>query len=310
MLKSIAIRGEGAGVRGEKKEFIEISLEIAPQLQESFSSFLIGIGAGGVWIDGAKVKGFFDPFKATSEELQKRIRPFFERFNEVGIQIPNRLLNIEKKAEQDWNETWKQFFKPVQVTPGLIVSPPWEKVDCSHSQGKVVWIDPGFGFGTGTHPTTKNCLIFLDQLLSAHADSSRVRMLDLGSGSGILAIAAAKLGAGEILAAEVDGDAIESMRHNFMINQVTGRIQLRLGSIFQADLNSFHLVVANITAEDLIGLSRDLAGAILPGGRAILSGILVEKKVALEKAYLALGLRKQGEIIEDRWVTQVWEKSG
>jgi ribosomal protein L11 methyltransferase len=85
---------------------------------------------------------------------------------------------------------------------------------------------------------------------------------------------------------------------------------LRLGSIFQADRNSFHLVVANITAEELIGLSRDLAGAILPGGRAILSGILVEKKAALEKVYLELGLRKQDEIVEDRWVTQVWEKSG
>jgi ribosomal protein L11 methyltransferase len=295
-------------VGAERKEYIEVSLAVPPELQESLSSFLIGIGASGTWIDGEKVKSFFNLSTVSEKEIEARMAPFFLRFKEEGVQIPSETLSIRKNASEDWNSEWKKFFKPIQVTPRLIVSPPWEKIDKVRPEQKVVWIDPGFGFGTGTHPTTKNCLVLLDQILAAHPDPAQLKLLDVGSGSGVLAIAAAKLGVGEILAAEIDGDAIESMRHNFMINQVIHQVRLRLGSIFQADRNSYHLVLANLTAEDLIRISRDLQRAILQGGSAILSGILVEKKEAVEKTFGELNLQKVGEIIEDKWVTQVWRK--
>ncbi|MBI3593991.1 MAG: 50S ribosomal protein L11 methyltransferase [Nitrospirae bacterium] len=284
-------------------------MEIAPSLQESFSSLLIEMGAGGTWIDGAKVKAYFDPSTSTSEEISEKLSSFCDRFQEVGIQIPHHLVDIQKKIQKDWNQEWKKFFKPVQISRRLTVSPPWEECEVSSQEERVIWIEPGLGFGTGTHPTTRNCLVILDQILSRISDPARCKVLDLGSGSGILAIAAAKLGAGEILAAETDGDALESMRHNLMINKVAGQVKLRLGSIFQADRNSYHLVMANITAEDLIRVSRDLAGAIQPGGNAILSGILVDKKAAVDSTFSNLNLRKLNEMIENNWVTQIWVKA-
>jgi len=295
-------------MREKPKEYIEVSLEVAPELQESLSSFFIQLGADGTWIDGANVRAFFNPSEMTRERFEIEIAPFFTFFRGEGIEIPSKTINFQKNIDEDWNLKWKQFFRPIQITPSLVIAPPWLNVELGSPDQKVVWIDPGFGFGTGTHPTTKNCLVYLDQILSGISDRAQIRVFDVGSGSGILSIAAAKLGVGEILAADIDGDAIESMRHNFLINKVHRQIRLRLGSIFQADRNGYHLVMANICAEDLIQLSRDLERAILPGGHVILSGILAEKKVSVEKTFGDLNLLRKSERIEENWVTQVWEK--
>ncbi|MBI3605756.1 MAG: 50S ribosomal protein L11 methyltransferase [Nitrospirae bacterium] len=292
----------------KEKEYIEVSLEVAPQLQESLSSFFIEIGAGGAWIDGAKVKAFFNPADCAGEEIEKRMVPFFDRFREEGVEVPSKSFHIQKNIQEDWNGEWKKFFKPVSVTPALTVAPPWQTVSRKNKGERDIIIDPGLGFGTGTHPTTFNCLVFLERFMLAHPDPPSLKVLDLGSGSGILAIGASLFGAGYIVAAEIDGDAVESMRNNFILNQVQDKIRIRLGSIFQADRRSYHLILANLTAEDLIRSGRELQGALLPGGTLILSGILVEKKEEVEKTFGLLKLEKADEKIDGNWVTQVWEK--
>jgi ribosomal protein L11 methyltransferase len=300
----------------DKKEYLEVSVDVDPFIHESLSSFLIELGASGTWIDGTTVKAFFNhPAEVQNglsagslKEIEQKLDPFFLQFQAEGLKIPSVSVNLMSHLHQDWNGEWKKFFKPVSVTPALTVAPPWQTVSHKNKGEKIIMIDPGLGFGTGTHPTTFNCLVFLERFMSAHPDPSSLKVLDLGSGSGILAIGASLFGAGYIVAAEIDGDAVESMRDNFILNQVQDKIRIRLGSIFQADRRSYHLILANLTAEDLIRLGRELQGALLPGGTLILSGILAEKKEEVEKTFVELKLQKQQEAIEDNWVTQVWEK--
>ncbi len=301
----------------DKKEYLEVSVDVDPFIHESLSSFLIELGASGTWIDGTTVKAFFNyPDEVQNglsgdslKEIEQKLDPFFFQFKAEGLKIPSVSVNFMRHLHQDWNGEWKKFFKPVSVTPTLTVTPPWQTVSRKNEGEKIILIDPGLGFGTGTHPTTFNCLVYLERLMSAHPDPSSLKVLDLGSGSGILAIGASLFGAGYIVAAEIDGDAVESMRDNFILNKVQDKIRIRLGSIFQADRKSYHLVLANITAEALIRMSRDLYGVLLPEGTAILSGILVEKKESVDNAFSGFNLRKVAESIEDKWVTQIWKKA-
>ncbi|MHB8483153.1 MAG: 50S ribosomal protein L11 methyltransferase [Nitrospiria bacterium] len=327
------------------KTYLEVSVEVEPEFQESLSSYFIEAGASGAWIDGKAVKAFFNSALFTGEQVGKKTAAFFLEFRREGVNIESGPMGIQKQPCDDWNAEWKKFFKPINITPRLTISPPWESlaikqdqlseqreregeaseepyVHCgtapkaSSEEGgdasprdrpKVILIDPGLGFGTGNHPTTRNCLVLLDRLFQSLKKVSHLKVLDLGSGSGILAIAAARLGAGYIVAADIDGDAVESMRHNFILNRVHHHIRLRLGSLFQADRRGYDLILANLTAEELIRVSRELQGALLAGGRLILSGILAEKTENLEKALHELNLEKRDEILEEKWATQLWQ---
>ncbi|MBI1820713.1 MAG: 50S ribosomal protein L11 methyltransferase [Nitrospirae bacterium] len=291
------------------KEYLEVSVEVDLNFQETLSSYLIERGASGTWVDERKVKAYFNPLVFSLSQVEKQIAIFFLEFRREGVKVESGAVVVQTHPYEDWNAEWKKFFKPINVTPRLTISPPWESYTPKTNEEKVILIDPGLGFGTGTHPTTRNCLVFLDRILSAHPDPVQLKVLDLGSGSGILAIAAARLGAGYIVAADIDGDAVESMRNSFLLNQVHRHIRIRLGSIFQADRNAYDLILANLTAEDLILVSRELQGALLPEGGLILSGILAEKKEKLEKTLHELMLKKRDEIVEGPWVTQMWQNA-
>jgi ribosomal protein L11 methyltransferase len=289
-------------------ETLSLSLEVDPPYQESVSSFLIEIGASGTWTEGNQIRAYFDPGRSSARDIEEKLRSFYDRFREEGIILSDAVsvrLRIEPK--RDWNLEWKRFFKPLRITPRLVVSPPWETGPGRREGDRVLLIDPGLGFGTGTHPTTRNTLILMDRWFSRQSCPGAARTLDVGSGSGILAIASAALGAEYVLAVEQDGDAFESMRHNIRINGLDRRIRVRLGSILIADRRSFNLVTANITAEELIRISKELGEALLPGGSLIVSGILSERKGEVDAAFTALGLGKKDEKVEQRWVTEEWK---
>jgi ribosomal protein L11 methyltransferase len=197
--------------------------------------------------------------------------------------------------EKDWAEAWKAFFWPEEITPGIVVKPTWR--DYTPKAGQlVIEIDPGMAFGTGTHPTTALCIRLIEKHLRANQ-----AVLDVGTGSGILLIAAAKLGAATLTGIDLDPLAIEIARENLTLNQVDpGAITLKCADLVDSVPLSFDLVVANILAEVILDLLEDVGRVLKPGGILICSGIIEahQRRVADKMAangFVFLDIEKEGD---------------
>jgi len=176
--------------------------------------------------------------------------------------------------EEDWANNWKAYFKPTRIGTHLVIKPTWETYPARQGD-LIIELDPGMAFGTGTHPTTRLCLEALERLLEP-APSSR-SVLDVGTGSGVLAIAAALLGAAPVTGIDIDPDAIEVAQHNARQNSVDHLMDCSTTPLEQV-AEKYDLVIANILAEDLIRMRQALASRLNAGGTLILSGILLERE--------------------------------
>jgi ribosomal protein L11 methyltransferase len=200
-----------------------------------------------------------------------------------------QVLGVQAVAEQDWVRLTQSQFDPVEITPSFWIVPSWHEPPAAASQ--VLRLDPGLAFGTGTHPTTRMCLRW-----TARHGAQGQRVLDYGCGSGILAMGAAKFGAREIVAVDIDPAAVESTRLNAQTNHVT----LQAG-LPELALGEFDLVLANILATPLKVLAPLLCAHVSTGGRLVLAGILARQADELREAYapwLALGVSDE----EDGWI--------
>lgn len=202
--------------------------------------------------------------------------------------------------EEDWANAWKAFFS-VQRISRVVIKPSWQEYQ-PEAGDVVVEMDPGQAFGTGLHPSTRMCLLELQEQLTSSAT-----LLDLGTGSGILAIAGAKLGASSVLALDVDPIAVKVARLNLRLNQVQGVVTVRQGTLplLGAKWRPFHLVVANISASVLRMLAPLILSSTAPGGKLILGGFLQEDSSALEERYRSLGATPVGSRQEGDWATLV-----
>jgi len=162
--------------------------------------------------------------------------------------------------EKNWQNSWRRFFQPQKVGKGLWVGPPWI-VPPELPQRQVITIEPGMAFGTGTHPTTRTCLEFLEEVV-ASLNSEKLMVLDVGTGSGILAIAVAKMGARKVLALDNDPIALRAAQANIRLNRAQQKVKLTHVALGRVK-GSFTVVVANLTAETIIGLAEALAGSYL-----------------------------------------------
>jgi ribosomal protein L11 methyltransferase len=202
--------------------------------------------------------------------------------------------------EQDWNESWKKGFTPLDVGERFTILPPWEK---KHDDRINLVIDPGMAFGTGHHETTRSCLVLIEKYA---VKSAKGRFLDLGTGTGLLAIAASKLGYKEVQAVDTDPLAIEAASMNIELNQVAN-VELREGSIVEAS-GMFDCVAANIISAVLVLLAPHIASRLNTTGIAVLSGILSGQEgeviEAMEKARLTLREKYR----DGKWVSLVVEQ--
>ena len=183
-------------------------------------------------------------------------------------------LSVDVYVEDDseWKDNWKEFFKPKKVGKRIVVKPTWYDYE-QEEDDLVIEIDPGMAFGTGTHETTSLCLRLMEDYM---ADGDKV--LDVGCGSGILAIAGALLGSPEVLGVEIDPVAVEIAQENLELNGVTDVARAQYGDLTKGIDFKAEIVVANLMADLVMMLSADVAKHILPGGKYISSGILVEKR--------------------------------
>lgn len=201
----------------------------------------------------------------------------------------SQLLGVDAVPDQDWVRLTQSQFAPVEITPTFWIVPTWHEPPAQAQQ--VIRLDPGLAFGTGTHPTTRMCLGWI-----ARHTAPGSRVLDYGCGSGILAIGAAKFGAGEVVGVDIDDAAIESTRQNAQANSVT----LHAGQVDAVD-GVFDVVVANILATPLKVLAPLLSSHVKPGGALVLAGILERQAQELTDAYAA-HCRLQVSDCQDGWI--------
>jgi len=196
-------------------------------------------------------------------------------------------LKLTSRREEDWANAWKAHFHVHRIGEHVVVRAPWHKYEPNGGDDVVVELDPGMAFGTGLHPSTKLCMVGLEREIELGD-----RVLDVGTGSGILAIAAVKLGAGKVDALDIEPVAVRSAVENAERNGVANRVTIALGSVGEdhPDVGTYDLVLANIIARILIELAPGIAAAVAPAGRLVLSGIIETREAAVLAAYQELGL--------------------
>lgn len=230
---------------------------------------------------------FLEDASHWSAERRARLEEGRRCLRECGLEVPEGAISVKRVRGEDWAESWKEHFPPIQIGSALIVKPTWSKLRPAAGQ-QVVVLDPGLSFGTGHHATTEYCL---RQLVKARPRGVTRSLLDLGCGSGILAISAAKLGFAPIRALDYDPDAVRIARENAESNRVS-ELEIARGDVTKLPLRprkTYDIVCANLLGDLLIRECRRIAATVAPGGQLILAGILETEFDNVAQAYAELG---------------------
>lgn len=219
--------------------------------------------------DVAVVKGYFSE-EDNIEDILNFVNERLEDIKNQGIDITPGTVESEKMFEEDWANNWKKYYKPFRVGKSLIVKPIWEEYEAKDGD-LVVELDPGMAFGTGDHETTNMCMKALEEYVTK--DSV---VFDVGCGSGILAIAAAKLGAKKAVGVDLDPVAVESAKENVSYNNLDN-IEILYGNLVDVIEGKADVVVANILAEIICILTEDVKRVLKDGGVFITSGIIHDR---------------------------------
>ena len=278
-----------------------ITVLVPEELADDASALLIEHGADGVEVEDASVR--LMPGRAPPPSGQARLIGYFSP-ESVDPALANSLADLveapvaiasEELPDKDWNEVWKSHFAPIEVSPRLWVCPSW-RLGETPAAAKVLVLDPGMAFGTGTHATTSLCMVAVDAFLVARPGAS---VLDVGTGSGILAIAARLLGSGTTVGIDNDNTAIRVARENADKNHVT--LDFSTKSLDETG-GPYDLVVANIMSGTLIELAVRLAGKVAAGGELLLSGILDFQADEVAAAFVERQLHEIDRKVQGEWV--------
>lgn len=232
-----------------------------------------------------------------------------ERFAriDVGIRLVSSVGELGELAvrdlddEEDWQNNWKEHYAALAVGERLIIKPSWVDLEPEQAEGRVIIdLDPGIAFGTGYHPTTYTCMEALEELMEPG-----MRVLDLGTGSGILSITALMLDAGSVVALDIDNQAVSAARRNFRRLRLQDRVSLAKGSVPHpsAGDGTIDLAVANISARGVADRSPFLLKALKPGAMLVASGLLATQRPEVEDALLGLGFVPELEWPQEEWLT-------
>lgn len=241
------------------------------------------------------VRGYF-PNDAQAQDKRLQIERAISYMN---MMLPLPEPTFSTTDDEDWREAWKQHYHPIRLGKNILIRPAWIEVE-PQPNDLVISLDPGMAFGTGTHPTTQLCLEALERMVSPALD-----ILDLGCGSGILSIAAAKLGATNIIAVDIDQLAVDATLENAAENGVADKIKAHQGGLETVigSARRFDLLVCNILAKVIIQMTKNHLGEVVrPGGKAIFSGIILEQADDVEAALRETGLEPTGRFQQGDWL--------
>jgi ribosomal protein L11 methyltransferase len=236
--------------------------------------------------NAAVVKAYFSQDDKV-EEIVDYVKEKIHEIKELGFDIGEGIVEVKKMHEEDWANNWKQYYKPVKITDKIVIKPIWEEYVKSDEE-LIIELDPGMAFGTGTHETTRMCIKALDKYVKPNTT-----VFDVGCGSGILSIAAAKLGAKHVVGVDLDPVAVDSSNQNISYNDLNN-IEVLEGNLLDVVNGKADIVVANIIAEIICILTADVKKALNDGGIFITSGIIHARVEMVKEKFTECGF----EIIE------------
>lgn len=233
------------------------------------------------------------------EDIDKRLEEIKEAIEEIRdfVDIGEASISVQLTDEEDWANNWKQYFKPFKVDDNIVIKPTWEVYESDDENDIIIEIDPGMAFGSGTHETTSLCIQALNKYLKKDS-----LVYDVGCGSGILGIVASKLGAQEVICVDIDVNAVKVAKENVEINKVKHNVTVHQGNLLQAATGKADLVVANILADVIIMLTKDIRTYIAENGLFISSGIIQEKAESVRAELLRNNFEVVETIKKGEWV--------
>lgn len=247
--------------------------------------------------EGVIVKAYF-PQNSFLGETVEAIKDSINHLILYNIDIGMNKVTISEVDEEEWSTSWKKFYHPVKISEKFTIVPTWEDYEPFSSDELIIELDPGMAFGTGTHPTTVMSIQALERSVK-HGDN----VIDVGTGSGVLSIAAAMLGAREVKAFDLDEVAVRSAKQNIKINKVNDVVSVTQNNLLDGvDDHCADVVVANILAEIILRLTEDAARVIKPGGTFIASGIIQPKKELVREAIVEAGFDITETFVMEDWV--------
>lgn len=273
---------------------IEDSIELTKERVDQFGE-IYALNPNDFPKSGVVVKAYLSATSFLAETVEE-IRLAIANLVNFDINIGENLLTTSEVNEEDWATAWKQYYHPVKISERFTIVPTWEEYTPVTTDELIIELDPGMAFGTGTHPTTVMCLQALEKVVQ-EGDT----VVDVGTGSGVLSIGAAMLGAKKVHALDLDEVAVRAARENIELNKVENTVEVFHGNLLDTVSEQADVVVANILAEIIMTFTDDAYSIVKPGGLYVTSGIIGAKKDDVKAA-----LEKSGFIIEEVLMMEDW----
>ena len=311
-------------------KWAEISIQTTPEATEAVANIFHDLGTSGVVIEDPELinsyrhSGTWDycgipeddsgvvtviAYLPVDNRLHESLKLFEQKVNELAhhdIDKGSGEIRWREVHEDDWSSAWKQYFHPLKIGERIVIKPTWE--DYQPAEGEmIIELDPGMAFGTGTHQTTQMCVRCLEEVLIPGCT-----VFDVGTGSGILAIAAAKLGAKDVRAVDLDPVAVKTARENVVLNKVQDIVRLSEGDLLTgiAGEDKADLIIANIVADVIIRMAADLPRRIKEEGIFIGSGIITGRLSDVAAALEQMGFYVEKVVEEGTWAAVVARRGG
>jgi ribosomal protein L11 methyltransferase len=303
----------------DKAYWLEVSLDVDGEMAEALAAMLSEHFVNGVvietpvifdeaeetYIPAGNVRVF--GYMAIDDQLEEKRQKLLQSLYFMGRirELPEPVFR--KIEDENWMEAWKKNYHPIRLGERILILPAW--ISEEDPQRIAIRIDPSMAFGTGTHPSTQLCLVLLEKYLQPG-----MNVIDLGCGSGILSIAAAKLGASIVLAVDTDEDAVKASFDNGATNQVLEKLDIHLGSLPEITAGEYsianaQLVVANILTPVILNLFNEgLSDIVDTGGILLLAGILEDQALKIQESAEAHGLKKIDFMQQYDWVALAFQK--
>lgn len=310
-------------------KWLEFSVETVDEAVEAISNILHEAGASGVVIedaaelsktrvdqfgeiyaldpndfpaDGVIVKAYLAQSSYVNETIEE-IKLAITNLADFNINVGKNIVKIVEVNEEDWATAWKQYYHPVKISERFTIVPSWEQYTPVSTDELIIELDPGMAFGTGTHPTTVMCLQALEKCVQkGHT------VIDVGTGSGVLAIGAAMVGAKRVHALDLDEVAVRSAKENIILNKVDHVVEVFHGNLLDTVKEPADIVVANILAEIILTFTDDAFSIVKPGGLYITSGIIGAKRDEVKLGLEASGFTIEEVIMMEDWVAIIARK--
>lgn len=274
---------------------IEDPAELTKQREQQFGE-IYALNPAEYPAEGVLVKAYF-PKNDELEEKIASVKVAIDALPSYGINIGTAAVSVGEVDEEDWATAWKKYYHPVKISDTFTIVPTWEEYIPSSEDEKIIELDPGMAFGTGTHPTTFMCIQALEKTVKP-GDT----VIDVGTGSGVLSIAAAKLGASSVQAYDLDPVAVESAKMNVELNKTDDVVTVGQNSLLEGIEGPVDLIVANLLAEIILMFPEDAARVVKNGGLFITSGIIGAKEEIICDALKAAGFTIEEVLRMEDWV--------